>query len=201
MEKSARASVCQLRRSRPSLQNALLPGAMGAVYGIPKEFIPHIPSSIQNSSVTIPKGPRRPPANIYRMRSTVIGSYSDGTTKVQIAVIAATMTTGVPTMPALTAASPTMSAATRLTEWPMGLGRRSPASRTISSRKLTNSASINSGSGVASSADATLYSSSGGSSSGVKFATDTNTPGSITAMRNAEYFRMRISDAKYAFSE
>ena len=42
---------------------------------------------------------------------------------------------------------------------------------------------------------------SGGSSSGVKFATDTNTPGSITAMRNAEYFRMRISDAKYAFSE
>ena len=174
---------------------------MGAVYGIPKEFIPHIPSSIQNSSVTIPKGPKRPPANIYRMRSTVIGSYSDGTTKVQIAVIAATMTTGVPTMPALTAASPTMSAATRLTEWPMGLGRRNPASRTISSRKLTNSASINSGSGVASSADATLYSSSGGSSSGVKFATDTNTPGSITAMRNAEYFRMRISDAKYAFSE
>ena len=35
-KKSARASVCQLRRSRPSLQNALLPGAMGAVYGIPK---------------------------------------------------------------------------------------------------------------------------------------------------------------------
>ena len=57
-----------------------------------------------------------------------------------------------------------------------------------------------SGSGVASSADATLYSSSGGSSSGVKFATDTNTPGSITAMRNAEYFRMRISDATVSYT-
>lgn len=130
--------ICPRQRMPVAPQQAVPPKCTaarrdGRCIRIPKEFIPHIPSSIQNSSVTIPKGPRRPPANIYRMRSTVIGSYSDGTTKVQIAVIAATMTTGVPTMPALTAASPTMSAATRLTEWPMGLGRRSPASRTISS--------------------------------------------------------------------
>ena len=160
----------------PSRRNPPVEGAMGARYGMPNACMPLADTSMQKNMPAMPSGPSSPPARMNRRRSTVMGSYSEGTTKVQMAVRAATMTTGVPTSPAETAASPTISAATRLTEWPMGLGRRRPASRTISRRNVTSIASKKSGSGVACSLAAILYSISLGKSSGVKFAMLTNTP-------------------------
>ena len=68
----------------------------------------------------------------------------------------ATRMTGVLISPAPTAASPMISAATRLTEWPSVWGIRSPASRMISNRRITSSISANSGSGVAFSAASIL---------------------------------------------
>ena len=174
---------------------------MGERYGTPNESIPHRLTTMTKSSAAIPMGPKIPPASTNKERSTVIGSYRDGTTNVQIAESAAAITTGVLRSPALTAASPTISAATRLTECPIGRGSRRPASRTISSRNVTSSASMNSGKGVACSPAATLYSISSGSSSGVKVAMLTKTPCSSTARKNAAYFISRTREAKYAFSE
>ena len=75
------------------------------------------------------------------------------------------------------AASPTMSAATRLTECPSVWGIRSPASRMISKIRMIMTISANSGSGVAFSAAAILKSNIGGSSSGRYTAVQTKAPG------------------------
>ena len=83
---------------------------------------------------TRPTGPARPAASVTPNRSNVAGSYSEGVTKTEMAVMLATRMTGVLSSPAPMAASPMMSAATRLTEWPSVWGIRSPASRMISNK-------------------------------------------------------------------
>ena len=114
------------------------------------------------------------------MRSRVAGSYRPGVTKTAMAVMLATKMTGVLISPVAMAASPMMSADTRLTECPSDCGIRSPASRMISKSRITSSISANRGSGVAFSAASILYRSCGGSSSGRYTATHTKTPGKNT---------------------
>ena len=115
---------------------------------------------------TRPTGPARPAASVTPNRSNVAGSYSEGVTKTEMAVMLATRMTGVLSNPAPMAASPMMSAATRLTEWPSVWGIRSPASRMISNKMMTSSISAKSGRGVAFSAAAILNNNCGGMSSG-----------------------------------
>ena len=85
---------------------------------------------------------------------------------------------------------------TRLTECPMGLGSRSPASRTISRSRMTSTISRNNGHGVALSAAAMRTSSCRGNTSGINFATQTYSPGSSAASQKARYFSPRTKLAK-----
>ena len=59
---------------------------------------------------TRPTGPARPAASVTPNRSNVAGSYSEGVTKTDMAVMLATRMTGVLNSPAPMAASPMMSA-------------------------------------------------------------------------------------------
>ena len=127
-----------------------------------------------------PTGPASPASSTVPMRKRVAGSYSPGVTKTAMAVILATKMTGVLISPVAMAASPMMSADTRLTECPSDCGIRSPASRMISKIRITSSISAKRGSGVAFSAASILYSSCGGKSSGRYTATHTKTPGKNT---------------------
>ena len=95
-------------------------------------------------------------------------SYSPGTARVAMVAAAAMVRTGTLTIPAETAVSPKISAPTRLTVWLMDFGARRPASRTISSSKVTASISGIGGSGVDASPSASFASSRTGISSGAK---------------------------------
>lgn len=63
-----------------------------------------------------PTGPASPASSTVPMRNRVAGSYRPGVTKTAMAVILATKMTGVLMSPVAMAASPMMSADTRLTE-------------------------------------------------------------------------------------
>ena len=134
-------------------------------------------------------------------RNRIDCSYSEGTASVATVAAAAIVSTGVLTIPAETAVSPTISAPTRLTVWPMDFGARSPASRTISKSSVMASISSIRGSGVAASARASLASSSMGMVSGAKDTAITYSPGPNTDKRKAIYFKIRIRPAKTAPEE
>lgn len=114
---------------------------------------------------------------------------------------AAMVSTGTLMMPAETAVSPMMSAPTRLTVWLMDLGARSPASRTISSSRVTASISGMGGSGVEASPWASLASRCTGISSGAKLTAMTYSPGPNTASKNARYLSRRMRPANTAPEE
>ena len=134
-------------------------------------------------------------------RNKIVCSYRDGTASVAMVAAAAVIRMGTLRMPADTAVSPRISAPTRLTVWLMDCGARRPASRTISSSRVTPSISNIGGKGVACSPCASFAKSCNGMISGVNATDITYSPGANTASRKARYFSRRISPANTAPEE
>ncbi len=80
--------------------------------------------------------------------------------------MATMITTGAETIPAVTAASPMISAPTMVTAEPTSFGRRSPASRTASKASSISTVSTMVGKGIRSRDDAKVKSCSVGTASG-----------------------------------
>ncbi len=114
---------------------------------------------------------------------------------------AAMVSTGTLMMPAETAVSPMMSAPTRLTVWLMDLGARSPASRTISSSRVTASISGMGGSGVEASPWAKFGQQVHGDQLRRKADRHDIQPGPNTASKNARYLSRRMRPANTAPEE
>lgn len=148
-----------------SFMSEMFEGAIGDIYGTPKECSEQTCVSKPAIPSIIPYWPVAPARIVKNILMIAMASEKGVITKDVIAVMATTITIGAPINPAETAASPITRAPTILTACPTTFGKRTPASLSISNMININKASINTGKGVPSCAAAILTNSAGGNNS------------------------------------